>query len=141
MMSLNRILIAGLALMTLPGAAYANDYYRCNDRYCHDDQADETRRLNEMQLDNPGTGEDAVPDSDDYNGQGGPDYAAPPGPDDMYNDNDDNNGGGYDDNRGPNDSYAPPPDDDQSYDDDQSSDDQSSDDDDQNQDDDRYPNR
>ncbi len=100
-MSLTHILIAGVALTSLSGSALAGDYYRCNDRLCHDDQADETRRLNEMQLENPGAGLDAVP-GQAYD-QGGPYYESPDdtGPPeagaDPYGDDD---------------RYGPPPDDD-----------------------------
>ena len=51
-MSLRAIAIALLAATALSGAARA------------DDQAEETRRLNEMQLENPGAGVDAVPPGD-----------------------------------------------------------------------------
>jgi hypothetical protein len=61
-MSLGRIAIAGLAATVLSGTALADDYYyHCNGQLCYDDQADETRRLNELQLENPGAGPAAVP--------------------------------------------------------------------------------
>ncbi len=105
-MSLRSIVVAAFAATALSGVAFADDYYHCGEHLCHDDQADETRRLNEMQLDNPGAGIDAVPPPDheeydpdaydaqtpydqtpdnggDMNGQGGPydpdeGYGAPP---------------------------------------------------------------
>lgn len=120
-MSLKHILMAAVVAAALPSAALANDYYRCNDRLCHDDQADETRRLNEMQLENPGAGLGAVPgyrdDQDgsyDRDGQGGPYYESPDDvdpPDDM-----DRGGQPPQDDAYPNDdhdgTYGPPPDDD-----------------------------
>ncbi len=92
-MSFRLILLAGVAMTALTGAARAQDTYRCGDSVCYDDQADETRRLNEMQLENPGAGMDAVPGADDSydpadddgeadddpNGQGGPYYPVEPG--------------------------------------------------------------
>jgi hypothetical protein len=102
-MSLRLILLAGVALTALSGVASANDTYRCGDSICYDDQADETRRLNEMQLENPGAGADAVPgdddtygpadddqqdddQADDQDGQGGPYYPVEPddGDDSAY---------------------------------------------------------
>lgn len=96
-MSFRLILLAGVAMTALTGAARAQDTYRCGDSICYDDQADETRRLNEMQLENPGAGMDAVPRADDsydsadddeadddQNGQGGPYYPVDPDDDSGY---------------------------------------------------------
>jgi hypothetical protein len=84
-MSLKTILFAGLAAAAslsspaLVTAAQANDdSYWCNDHRCYDDQADETRRLNRLQLEHPGAGLRAVP------GYHGSDY------------DDDDNDGAYD---------------------------------------------
>jgi hypothetical protein len=99
-MSFKRIVIAGLATTALAGAASANDTYTCGDQVCYDDQAEETRRLNEAQLENPGAGAAAVPpagdrDEQDYgdaddegydeDGQGGP-YEPQQPDDDTYGD-------------------------------------------------------
>ena len=89
-MSFRLMLLAGVALTALSGVARADD--RCGQSICHDDQAAETRRLNEMQLENPGAVADAVPNADDecdsadndddadddVNGQGGPYYPVEP---------------------------------------------------------------
>ena len=82
------------------GVALAHDYddgYRTHAPY--DDQAEETRRLNLLQLQNPGAGEDAVPPpggelrdlDDDYDddGMGGPSFSGPPSPGDMGDNDDD----------------------------------------------------
>ena len=120
--SLTHVLIAGLAATMLSGTAFANDYYRCGDGYCHDDQADVTRDLNLRQLENPGAGIGAVPPpgywdrQDDRGGDYGPpppdgpdDYGPPDGPS-AYGPPDDcdepNNYGPPDDE----DSYGPPDD-------------------------------
>ena len=78
-MSLKSILFAGSAFASLfafAGPAEAAPYYRCGDGWCYDDQYEETRELNLLQLENPGTGAYAVPgyrgrgydgdDNDDY---------------------------------------------------------------------------
>jgi hypothetical protein len=121
-MSIKRFLVLSLAATALSTAAWADDdTYRCGESRCYDDQADETRRLNLMQLENPGAGLDAVPgqngaeasyddpddssyadedDHDDVHGQGGP-Y-------DPYDPEDNADGDSY----GPSpDAYPPPPDD------------------------------
>ena len=118
-MALRHILIAGVAMTTLSGGALAGDYYRCNDRSCYDDQAEETRRLNQMQLENPGAGLDAVPEPDDADGQGGPYYESP---DDVAPSDDMDRGGPPPDtdaypNGDGDDNYGPPPDDDDEPDD------------------------
>ena len=116
-MSFRRIVIAGLATTALAGVATANDTYTCGDQVCYDDQADETRRLNEAQLENPGAGADAVPDDGDdeayddgydggYDGQGG--LYEPQEPDDSYDGD-----GGYDDGPEDDDEYDDMPDDDE----------------------------
>ena len=72
-MALKHILFAGIAAATLSGPALVgaaradDDTYLCNDHGCYDDQAEETRRLNEMQAERPGEGLGAVPS---YRGQG-----------------------------------------------------------------------
>jgi hypothetical protein len=53
--------MAAVASTALASAAAAGDTYTCGDQICYDDQADETRRLNEMQLENPGEGAEGVP--------------------------------------------------------------------------------
>ncbi len=84
-MMLKHILCAGIAVAALSGTAFIgaaradDDTYLCNDHRCYDDQADETRRLNEMQAERPGEGLGAVPgyrgphydheDSDNYRGR------------------------------------------------------------------------
>lgn len=107
-MSLRLILLAGVAMTALSGAARAEDTYRCGDAICHDDQADETRRLNELQLENPGAGVRAVPGTDDsYDSADSADddgaYAPDDTPDtyqsddDAYPDEDAPSGDGYGD--------------------------------------------
>jgi hypothetical protein len=97
-MSFKRIVIAGLATTALAGAVNANDTYSCGDQVCTDDQAEETRRLNEAQLENPGAGAAAV---------------APPGYRDDQDDRDaddedyDERDGGYDDRDGQGGPYEP----------------------------------
>jgi hypothetical protein len=86
-MSIKRILVLGLAATALSSVAWASDdTYQCGESRCYDDQADETRRLNLMQLEGAQAQNDAdgsydSPDSDPYaeddddsdmNGQGGP---------------------------------------------------------------------
>ena len=103
-MSLKWLVMAGLATTALSGATLAGDTYRCGEQICYDDQADETRRLNEQQLENPGAGADAVPparDEDDYGGA-----------DDVGEDPEaDGQGGPYDDGEPPPDAYGPTDDD------------------------------
>ena len=100
-MSIKRILILGLAATALSTVAWADDTYQCGESRCYDDQMDETRRLNLIQLENPGAGLDAVPgqsdvdasydDADDSpyadDGDDGDDYGPPsaaPALDDSY---------------------------------------------------------
>jgi hypothetical protein len=86
-MSIKRILVLGFAATALSTVAWANDdTYQCGESRCYDDQADETRRLNLMQLEgaqaqDDGDGAYDTPDTDPYagddddsdmNGQGGP---------------------------------------------------------------------
>jgi hypothetical protein len=94
-MSFRMLLVAGAAVTLFAGVARADeDTYRCGDSVCYDDQADETRRLNEMQLENPGAvpsdedgSYDPADDDDSYgddpNGQGGPYYPVEPGDDES----------------------------------------------------------
>jgi hypothetical protein len=130
-MSIKRILILSLATTVLSTPAWANDdTYQCGESRCYDDQADETRRLNLMQLEgaqaqnddrsynDPDSGPYADDDDDDDsdpNGQGGPydpydpddgdgAYGSPP-PASGYDPDD---AGPY----GPSDSSTYPPDDD-----------------------------
>lgn len=96
-MSIKRILILGLAATALSTVAWA-DTYQCGASRCYDDQADETRRLNLLQLENPGAGLDAVPGQDDADGSyddsdEGPYAGDPYGPEDEDGDD-----------------YGPPPD-------------------------------
>jgi hypothetical protein len=111
-MSIKRILVLSLAATALSTAAWANDTYQCGESRCYDDQADETRRLNLMQLENPGAGLDAVPGRDDadasYNDPDDSSYA------DENDDGEVNGQGGpydpYDpDDDADSDSYGPPP--------------------------------
>jgi hypothetical protein len=116
-MSLARILAAGFATTMLSTVALADDdYYRCNDRLCYDDQADETRELNLRQLENGGVPQDYDQDyDDDRSGQGTPYYGPPPDQDGNYGpgpyDNDDDYGMPDDDDN------SAPDDDDQDQDD------------------------
>jgi hypothetical protein len=107
-MSLARILVAGLATTMLSSVALANDdYYRCNDHNCYDDQADVTRELNLRQLENPGAGLDAVPPPGYMDEQGSP-YDEAPDQDDSYGPPpDDRNGYGPPDDM--DDQDGPPP--------------------------------
>jgi hypothetical protein len=96
-MSLKSILFAGAAALSLLSpalatSAYADDYYSCNDRACYDNQAEETRELNLMQLEHPGAGVYAVP------GYRGPGYRDDGDEDDRYGDDEsdrDERGDGY----------------------------------------------
>jgi len=69
-MSLKSILFAGSAfasLIAFAAPAQAAPYYRCGYDWCYDDQYEETRELNLMQLEHPGAGLRAVPGHhDDY---------------------------------------------------------------------------
>jgi len=110
-MSLKTILFAGSAfasLMAFAVPAEAAPYYRCGYDWCYDDQYEETRELNLLQLEHPGAGVRAVPgyhgdydDDDDYGddrrgwrGHHGDDddydHASPYG--DDYGDDDDDDG-------------------------------------------------
>lgn len=66
-MSLKTILFAGVAATTLSSptlltsARASDDTYLCNDQRCYDDQNEETRRLNILQVEHPGAGLHAVP--------------------------------------------------------------------------------
>ena len=100
-MKTKTILLAAVSAIVAAGGAgvaIAQDDYGYYGRY--DDQAEETRRLNLLQLQHPGAGEAAVPgarhqfsnvaDDDDYggpgdddDGMGGPTYSGPPSPDDL----------------------------------------------------------
>lgn len=96
-MFIRSILFAGAAAVSLIGAAVvpasAAPYYRCGDSWCYDDQAEATRQLNLMQLDNPGAGRYAVPG---YRGDDNDRY----GDDDHYGD-DDRYGDDRDEDRAP----------------------------------------
>ena len=125
-MSLKSILIAGCAfasLLAFAGSASADPYYRCNDERCYDDQAEQTRELNLMQLEHPGAGVYAVPG---YRGHG---MRHRDDDDERYGDDDDDRGGGYgmrgDDERG---AYGAPDDGDDYGDDDSGDDDDDGDD-------------
>lgn len=107
-MSIKRILFIGLSATALSTAAWASDTYQCGESRCYDDQADETRRLNLMQLEDAGAVNDAAPGYGNANGSY--DDNAP------YNDGDDdsdmNGQGGPYDPYDPNDDdgdYGPPP--------------------------------
>ena len=114
-MSLTRILAAGLATTILSSAALANDdYYRCNDRLCYDDQAEETRRLNLEQLENQGRVEAGPRYDDDRGGQGGP-YYEPPDQNDNYGPGPDDDDGGYGMSDDDDDDNSSAPDDDDQY--------------------------
>jgi len=112
-MSIKRFLILGLAATALSTVAWADDTYQCGESRCYDDQADETRRLNLMQLENPGAGLDAVPGQNDAD-------ASYDDPDDgPYTDDDDDGdgdgdmngqGGPYEPGDDDGDDYGPPPD-------------------------------
>lgn len=116
-MSIKRFLVLSLAATALSTAAWADDdTYRCGESRCYDDQADETRQLNLMQLENPGAGLDAVPEKN------GADASYDDPDDNSYPDDDDGDmngqGGPYDPYNPDDDSccpapdaYAPPPDD------------------------------
>ena len=95
-MSLKSILIAGSALASsfaFAGSASAHPYYACNGSWCYDDQAEETRELNLLQLEHPGAGVYAVPG---YRGRPGLRHRGDN--DDRYADDDDGDDG--DDNDG-----------------------------------------
>jgi hypothetical protein len=107
-MSIKRILVLSLAATALSTAAWADDdTYRCGESRCYDDQADETRRLNLMQLENPGAGLDVAPEQ---NG----DDASYDDPDSYADESDDGDmngqGGPYDPYDPDGDSNGPPPD-------------------------------
>ena len=120
-MFVKSVLFAGVAAALLSSAsvkpAQANDYYLCNDRWCYDDQADETRALNRMQLEHPGAGLYAVP------GYRGPGYDGDRYRDDDRYRNDGRYENGYRDQRDDSDYGRGAPDDDR-YGDDEDDDDQ-----------------
>jgi hypothetical protein len=97
-MHLKHLLFAGAAAagfampMSAGSALAADDTYQCNDQRCYDDQAGETRNLNQQSLDQA----QRENDDDDYNGMGGPSYDSE---DDMYRDRD-NYGERYNDRDG-----------------------------------------
>jgi hypothetical protein len=73
---------AGFAMPMSAGTALAADStYQCNDERCYDDQAAETRNLNQQSLDQA----QRENDDDDYNGMGGRSYDSG---DDTYRDRD-----------------------------------------------------
>lgn len=136
-MSIKRILVLGLAATALSTAAWANDdTYQCGESRCYDDQADETRRLNLMQLENAQTQNDAdgsydTSGTDPYDdGDDGSDMNGQGGPYDPYDPDDDSGAygsppraSGYDPDDaepyGPPDSSSYPADDDDNYPDDE----------------------
>lgn len=80
---------AGLMMTTMAGSALAaNDTYRCNGGRCYDDQADETRALNERALDQA----QRQNDDDQYDSMGGPAYDDEDG---VYRDRDGDRDDGY----------------------------------------------
>ena len=119
-MSIKRILVLSLAATALSTVAWADDTYQCGESRCYDDQADETRRLNLMQLENPGAGLDAVPGQDADTSYADPDDSPSPYADENDDGGMNGQGGPYDpydpdgdgdDNGPPPDAYSTPPDD------------------------------
>lgn len=108
-MSIKRILAVALSATALSTVAWASDTYQCGESRCYDDQADETRRLNLMQLEDARAVNDAAPGYDNADGSyDDPDNAPYDGGDD---DSDMNGQGGPYDPYDPSDDegYGPPP--------------------------------
>jgi hypothetical protein len=89
-MTLKYVLLAGAAMIFAPATASTalaqdDDTYVCNGELCHDDQADDTRALNNQAL------EQAQEENEDDDSA----YAPASGPD-MYGDDDDNDMNPYD---------------------------------------------
>ena len=109
-MQLKHILFAGAAatglmMTTMAGSALAaEDTYRCNGGRCYDDQADQTRALNQRALDQA----QQQNDDDQYDGQGGPAYDDE---NDVYRDRDGDRDDSYGNDDDDDDADANPDDD------------------------------
>lgn len=127
-MKTKTIFLAAVSAIVVAGggagvALAQSDDYGYYGRY--DDQAEETRRLNLLQLQYPGAGMAAVPmpgrelsdvdddgragPGDDDGGMGGPTYSGPPSPDDMGADDDAPDAGGVGPEDDSGDADAAPP--------------------------------